>query len=94
MKLLLENGADVNARCGGPFENALSAAASKGNFGVAQILIKHGAEINPIVEDYANPLGYALATDDRRMAQLLLRKGAKAEGRVPEHIPRFRHLNY
>jgi len=39
-------------------------------------------------------LGYALATDDRRMAQLLLRNGAKVEGRVPAHIPQFGDLNY
>ena len=43
MKLLLENGADVNAE-GGKYRNALQAALSKGHKEIVKLLLDKGAE--------------------------------------------------
>ena len=43
MKLLLENGADVNAE-GGKYRNALQAALSEGHKEIVKLLLDKGAE--------------------------------------------------
>ena len=45
MKLLLENGADVNAK-GGIFWNALHAASQRGEEAIVKLLLENGAEVN------------------------------------------------
>ena len=45
MKLLLENGAGVNA-AGGYFGNALQAASYQGNKAIVKLLLENGAGVN------------------------------------------------
>jgi ankyrin repeat protein len=45
VKLLLENGAEVNAE-GGEYGNALQAASFGGNEAIVKLLLENGAEVN------------------------------------------------
>ena len=45
VKLLLENGADVNAQ-GGQYGNALQGAVQSGNEAVVKLLLEDGADVN------------------------------------------------
>jgi ankyrin repeat protein len=45
VKLLLENGAEVNAE-GGEYGNALQAASFRGNEAIVKLLLENGAEVN------------------------------------------------
>jgi ankyrin repeat protein len=45
VKLLLENGAEVNAE-GGEYGNALQAASYRGNKAIVKLLLENGAEVN------------------------------------------------
>ena len=45
MKLLLENGAEVNAE-GGEYGSALQAASFGGEQAIVKLLLKNGAEVN------------------------------------------------
>ena len=51
MKLLLENGADVNA-VGGRFGSALYAASFRGSEAIVNILLENKAEVNAEGEEY------------------------------------------
>ena len=45
MRLLLDNGAEVNAECG-LYGDALSAASGEGHKEIARLLLEHGADVN------------------------------------------------
>jgi ankyrin repeat protein len=65
VKLLIECGADVNAKQQGGY-TALHAAAQSGNVEMAEFLIEHGANINSKTEDGRTPL--AIAKEESREA--------------------------
>ena len=53
VKLLLENGAEVNAE-GGEYRNALQAASYQGNDAIVKLLLENGAEVNEERGGYGN----------------------------------------
>ena len=55
VKLLLENGAKVNAE-GGKYGNALQAALYRGNKAIVKLLLENGAEVNAKGGEYENAL--------------------------------------
>ena len=55
VKLLLENGADVNAK-GGVFWIALHAASQRGEEAIVKLLLENGAEVNAEGGQYENAL--------------------------------------
>jgi ankyrin repeat protein len=55
VKLLLENGAEVNAK-GGKYGNALQAASLKDNEAIVKLLLENGAEVNAEGGEYGNAL--------------------------------------
>jgi len=77
-KLLISAGADVNARDGSKKKWAvLHIAAAKGNTGVAEILIKNGADIDVLTDRTFNtPLLMAARGGHKTMAELLINQGA------------------
>ena len=66
-KLLIEHGADVNAKCGisawGGFDlnqTPLHSAAENGNFEMVKLLVEHGADVNAMNYEGATPLRTAI----------------------------------
>jgi hypothetical protein len=74
-RLLLEQGADVNAQ-GGVCGNALQAASFRGHEAVVQLLLDKGAEVNAQGGEYGNALQAASIRGYEAVVQLLLDKGA------------------
>ncbi|KAJ7215061.1 hypothetical protein GGX14DRAFT_338766, partial [Mycena pura] len=73
--LLLEKGADINAR-GGEYGNALQAAAYQGNTEILHLLLEKGADINAQGGQYGNALQDAAYRGKTEIVHLLLEKGA------------------
>ena len=84
MKLLLQNGAEVNAE-GGKYGNALQAASFRGNSVIVKLLLENGAEVNAKGGMFGNALQAALYIHNEAIVKLLLENGAEvnAEGGVP-----------
>jgi len=55
VKLLLENGADVNAQ-GGFYGSTLQGAACQGHEGIVKLLLENGADVNAQGGNYGNAL--------------------------------------
>ena len=72
-KLLIAEGADVNAKKNG--QTLLHAAATFDRKVIAELLIANGAEVNAKDDDDRTPLDYALRTFSTR--ELLRKHGAK-----------------
>lgn len=70
-KLLLDEGADVNAQ-GGHFGNALQAASQTGHRAVVQLLLGKGADVNAQRGLFGNPLYAASLNGYEAVVQLLL----------------------
>ncbi|KAK4117923.1 hypothetical protein N657DRAFT_584570, partial [Parathielavia appendiculata] len=64
-RLLLDNGADVNAQ-GGQYGTALQAAASKGEMEIVRLLLDNGADVNAQGGEYGTAL-QAAASKERRI---------------------------
>ena len=81
VELLLEHGADVNAK-GSDDGTALQAASYKGHEKVAELLLEHGADVNAEGGGYGTALQAASYNGHEKVAELLLEKGAdvNAEG--------------
>jgi ankyrin repeat protein len=77
VKLLLENGAEVNAE-----ENALHAAAYQGNEVILKLLLEYGAEVNAGGGEYALQAALVYWQGSEAIVKLLLENGAEvnAEG--------------
>lgn len=80
VRLLLERGADVNAR-GGDYDcNPLEAASYEGHDGIVQLLLDYGADVNDLGGPYGGALHGALQMASLQgwlsTAQLLLDRGA------------------
>ncbi|KAJ6564609.1 ankyrin repeat-containing domain protein [Mycena capillaripes] len=77
VRLLVENGADVNANAeGGPYGSALQAAVYLGNTNMVQLLLKKGADANRPHGKYDPPLTAASYRGYTNIVQLLLENGA------------------
>ncbi|KIK53217.1 hypothetical protein GYMLUDRAFT_943450 [Collybiopsis luxurians FD-317 M1] len=75
VKLLLENGADVNAQ-GGEYKNALQAAVEKGNEAVVKLLLENGTDVDAKGSGYGNALEAAAQRGNEAVVRLLLAYGA------------------
>lgn len=75
VRLLLDNGADVNAQ-GGGYGNALQEAVSGGHEKVIQLLLNSGADVNAQGGYYGNALQAAACCCSDQIVQLLLDHGA------------------
>lgn len=73
MKLLVDAGADVNAR--GHFFTPLIAAALSGNTDVAAALLQAGADVSTVTGEYT-ALTAAAVSGNNEMVQMMLRAGA------------------
>lgn len=77
LPVLLDRGAEVNA-IGGPYGNALNAAAKQGDATIIQLLLDRGAaDVNAKGGPYGSALQAAVAMSDVTITQLLLDKGAE-----------------
>lgn len=74
--LLLEKGAEVNAK-GGYYGNALQAASARGHQEVVALLLEKGAEVNAQGGHYGNALQAALVRGHQEVVACLLAKGAE-----------------
>jgi hypothetical protein len=74
-KLLLDQGADVNAR-GGRYSNALQAASAEGHEQVVKMLLNAGANVNAQGGFCGNALQAALVGGHQQVVKTLLEAGA------------------
>jgi ankyrin repeat protein len=74
-KLLLDNGADVNAQ-GGEYGNALQAAARQANQEIIKLLLDRGADVNAQGGYYGNALQATVPGANQETVQILLDNGA------------------
>jgi uncharacterized protein len=93
-RLLLENGAAVDAVAGNPMRvMPLHSAASARKLEAAQMLLEHGAPVNARQQGGWAPIHAAAQNGDRAMVELLLRHGADLklandEGKTPAIVAR------
>ncbi|HZE68251.1 MAG TPA: ankyrin repeat domain-containing protein [Pyrinomonadaceae bacterium] len=76
-RLLIEHGADVNARQVESGFTPLHEAAANGDMEFARLLLEHGANVDAEMNDGKTPLGFALERKQDSMAELLRARGAK-----------------
>jgi hypothetical protein len=74
-RLLLDEGADVNAQ-GGHYDNALQAASYGGHEQVVKMLLDKGADVNTQGGQYGNALQAASEGGHEQVVKMLLDKGA------------------
>jgi ankyrin repeat protein len=75
--LLLDRGADINARDNDTLATPLHHAASWGRTEVLKLLIDRGADLNLKNKAGQTPLRSAVANEQKETAQLLRQRGAK-----------------
>ena len=78
MKILLENGADVNV-CAGFFETALIAACDSGHERIVRLLLEKGADIDADT-CMGNAVEAAARQGENNIVKMLLDKGAVVDG--------------
>jgi ankyrin repeat protein len=76
VKLLLDNGADVNTQGGGRYGSALQAASEEGRLDMVKLLLDKGADVTTQGGDYGNALQAASVSGHSDVVKLLLDKGA------------------
>ena len=81
MRLLLDNGADINAQ-GGHFHNALIAASYDGQKRTVQLLLDNGAEVNAQGGCIGNALIAAYSKGHEQIIRLLLDNGADINAQI------------
>lgn len=74
-KLLIDHGADVNARQHGGW-TPLHSAAQNGDTALADLLLSNGADVSARAENNQTALDLALTKGDQPMADLLEKRGA------------------
>jgi ankyrin repeat protein len=89
LKILIEEGADVNA---GDYDHrtALHLAASEGHYEAAEFLIKAGANVNVMDRWGSTPLQDAITASHDRVAELLMKHGARIEKDTQKNQKRSR----
>jgi len=80
VKLLLEKGAEVEAKCDDGW-TPLSLAADNGHEAVAKLLLEKGAEVEAKGDDGWTPLSSAVYNGHEAVVKLLLEKGAELEAK-------------
>ena len=75
LKLLLDNGANINAQ-GGKFGNALQAASAEGHDRIVQMLLESGADVNARGGIYGNALQAASVKGHNKILHMLYNAGA------------------
>ena len=91
VKLLLDEGADVNAQ-GRRYGNALQAASEGGHKAVVKLLLDKGADVNAQGRQYGNALQAASYEGHKAVVELLLNKGAEVNARVETTATHSRRL--
>jgi uncharacterized protein len=76
-RLLIEHGANVNARQIELGFTPLHEAAGNGDLEFAELLVERGADVNAKMTDGKTPLAYALDHKQNDMAEFLRKHGAK-----------------
>ncbi len=76
MELLIEHGADVNARNSEDGSTVLHGAAAGGYLDVAELLLEHGADLHARDFDGETPLHVAALAKDHDMVRYLVERGA------------------
>jgi len=76
-RLLIEHGANVNAKQPESGFTPLHEAAANGDLDFATLLIDNGAEINAEMNDGKTPLGFAVERKQKEMVDFLRKRGAK-----------------
>jgi uncharacterized protein len=76
-RLLIEHGANVNARQIELGFTPLHEAAGNGDLEFAELLLARGADVNARMTDGKTPLAYALERKQNEMAEFLRKHGAK-----------------
>lgn len=94
LELLLENGADVNAK-NNKDSTPLHYAANNYLASLATLLIKHGADVNAKTNCGNTPLHFAAASSNTVVAKVLLNNDADVncknnDGRTPLNIAKLR----
>ncbi|KAJ7274220.1 ankyrin repeat-containing domain protein [Mycena rebaudengoi] len=74
VRLLIQNGADVNAQ-GGKYGSALQAASASGHEAIVRLLIEQGANMNAQGELFDNALQAASASGNEAVVRLLIQDG-------------------
>ncbi|KAM9873437.1 Ankyrin repeat domain-containing protein 50-like protein 3 [Verticillium dahliae] len=90
VNLLLEKGADVEAKDSGYNRTPLSWAAEKGRDAVVKLLLEKGADVEAKDSGYRTPLSRAAGNGRAAVVKLLLEKGADVEtkdGRYDHRTP-------
>ncbi|EXM13556.1 hypothetical protein V3481_007004 [Fusarium oxysporum f. sp. vasinfectum] len=80
VKLLLDNGADVNAQGGDLYGTELQTAALEGHEHIVKLLLDNGANVNAQVEEHGTALQGAFAGGHEHIVKLLLDNGAYVNG--------------
>ena len=75
MKLLIENGANVNYTDENGF-NPLNIAIESGDMELTKFLITNGANVNSLMQDGVSLIGYAIAQNNMDLLQILIENGA------------------
>ena len=85
VKILLDNGADVNKQDSNG-RTPLSHAAEYRRFRTAQLLIERGADVD--VPDFSGraPISFAAESDDRDLVELLLNNGADINSKCEDDL--------
>ncbi len=89
MTMLLENGADVNAKCEKGL-TALMVACIKGNINIVNLLLEKGADVNAKINDFhCSSLFYAIQNGHTKIMQILIAAGEAPGfiGNVTTDIP-------
>ncbi|MDB2414337.1 ankyrin repeat domain-containing protein [Rickettsiales bacterium] len=76
VKILIENGADVNLICGKMWETPLYIAVKKGNEEISTLLIENGANVNALNLYKESPLHWAAFFCQEEIALKLIDNGA------------------
>jgi uncharacterized protein len=76
-RLLIEHGANVNARQVELGFTPLHEAAGNGNLEFAELLLARGADVNTTMTDGKTPLAYALDHNQNEMAEFLRKHGGR-----------------
>lgn len=75
MKLLIENGANINYTDEDGF-NPLNIAIESGDMELTKFLITNGANVNSLMQDGVSLIGYAIAQNNMDLLQILIENGA------------------
>jgi ankyrin repeat protein len=84
VKILIQRGADVNAK-GGVYDTALQAAASSGHGGIVRLLLDAGANMNARGGRYGTALLAATIEQRYEIVQVLLARGADKDVEHEKH---------